>query len=318
VTAPSGRRGGWRRAGRPFLVLALAACAPLAPRPPTLAVERPALAVPFHAQREHACGPAALAMLLGARGVSVDPDALTPQLVVPGREGSFQPELLAAARAAGFIAQPIAPTLEALGAELAAGRPVLVLQNLGLSWLPRWHYAVAIGYDARHDELILHSGTDAARTASRRRFDSTWARGGRWGFVLLAPGELPTGADAAAHARAIAAFEARAADPAAARRAWQAARARWPERWELALGLGGRLAADGATAAAIDELQAAVALDPGQAVAWNNLASALMDAGRWDEALAAAERAAALAPLPAVQATLREAGCRRAPGCSGE
>ena len=31
--------------------------------------------------------------------------------------------------------------------EIAAGNPVLVLQNAGWSWLPVWHYAVVIGYD---------------------------------------------------------------------------------------------------------------------------------------------------------------------------
>ena len=54
--------------------------------------------VPFHAQREYQCGPAALAMLLGQSGVSLTPDALVPEVYLPGRAGSLQPELIAAVR----------------------------------------------------------------------------------------------------------------------------------------------------------------------------------------------------------------------------
>jgi hypothetical protein len=32
--------------------------------------------------------------------------------------------------------------------EVAAGNPVLVLQNLSFAWAPVWHYAVVMGYDA--------------------------------------------------------------------------------------------------------------------------------------------------------------------------
>jgi len=317
MSCAAGRCGTLGRAGLLLAVMAAAACAPLPPRPPTLSADLAVGAVPFHPQREHECGPAALAMLLGARGVAVAPAALVPLLIVPERAGTLQPELLAQARRRGFIAQAIAPDLAALGAELAAGRPVLVLKNDGLAWYPVWHYAVVIGYDASRDALLLHSGVSARLAQPRRSFESTWARSGRWGFVLLAPGELPVGTDAPAHARALAAFDASGGTPAQARVAWQAARRQWPTRWEFAFGLGNRLAADGETAAAIEALATATTLDPAQAAAWNNLANAYLDAGRWDEALAAAQAAAARSSAPEVIATLREARCRREP-CAAE
>lgn len=298
-------------------LLLLAACAPLAPRPPELSDRSPVelVATPFFPQREHECGPAALAMLLGAAGREVAPAALTPLLIVPDRVGSLQPELLAQARRQGFIALPIEPRLEALVAELDAGRPVLVLQNNGLSWYTLWHYAVAVGYDPHDDALILRSGVTERLGIPRRNFEATWARSGRWGFVLLRPGQLPAAGDGGSYATAVAAFESTQGSPAEARRAWSAGVSRWPTRWELAFGLGNRRYADGALAEATAAFEDAVRLAPGRAAPWNNLAVTYMDAGRWDDALQAAGRAAALDRSPDVIATLNEARCRRVPGC---
>src|SRR5687767_12923769 len=61
------------------------------------------LDVPFHPQTDHDCGPAALATVLGASGVAITPEALIPQVYLPGRKGSLQLELVGASRRAGRI-----------------------------------------------------------------------------------------------------------------------------------------------------------------------------------------------------------------------
>jgi hypothetical protein len=131
-------------------------------------------ATPFIAQERYQCGPAALAMSLRAAGFVVDADALVPQVYLPKREGSLQVEMLAAGRRNGALSVTIAPRIDALVAELAAGNPVLVLQNLSLPMAPKWHYAVAIGYDVERRDIILRSGTTERlvmprRAACRRR-----------------------------------------------------------------------------------------------------------------------------------------------------
>ena len=75
--------------------------------------------------------------------------------------------------------------------ELAAGNPVLVLQNLGLPIAPKWHYAVAIGYDVERRDIILRSGTTERLVMPLSTFEHTWARSGYWGMVTLSPGRLP-------------------------------------------------------------------------------------------------------------------------------
>src|ERR1039457_6234605 len=120
--------------------------------------------VPFFAQEEYQCGPAALAMALNAAGVAVTPDALTDEVYLPGRKGSLQVEMLASARRHGLLAYELAPELRDVLAEVAAGNVVIVLQNQGLcSFYPYWHYAVVIGYDLEKNQILLHSGARARR-----------------------------------------------------------------------------------------------------------------------------------------------------------
>jgi len=60
-------------------------------------------AVPFFPQIDYYCGPSSLAMVLQAAGVDVKPEALVDQVFLPGRKGSLQVEMLAAARRHGLI-----------------------------------------------------------------------------------------------------------------------------------------------------------------------------------------------------------------------
>ena len=126
------------------------------------------VATPFFAQTDHLCGPAALATALGAAGITASPAALSEAVFLPAREGSLQAEMLAGARRHGAVATRIPGTLEGLLREVAAGHVVVLLQNLGLSFAPRWHYAVVVGYDLDASEVLLRSGT-TQRAAMRLR-----------------------------------------------------------------------------------------------------------------------------------------------------
>ena len=72
-------------------------------------------------------------------------------------------------------------------AEVAAGNPVLVLQNLAFDFYPQWHFAVVVGYDRRERTLILRSGTTRRLVDDFASFDQSWARGGRWAVLALPP-----------------------------------------------------------------------------------------------------------------------------------
>ncbi|PTT76814.1 hypothetical protein DBR42_26360, partial [Pelomonas sp. HMWF004] len=186
--------------------------------------------------RDH-CGPASLAMVLNDIGIAAEPERLADAVFLPSRAGSLQLEMIGGARRQGAVATRLPGELEALLREVAAGHPVVVLQNLGLDWLPRWHYAVVVGYDLPRRELVLRSGTTARELIPLRTFEFTWARGGHWALAVLPPQTLPATAREADALDAALGFE-RAAPPARAAMAYQALLARWPNNLLAGVGLG--------------------------------------------------------------------------------
>ncbi len=263
-------------------------------------------ATPFFPQERYQCGPAALATVLAASGVAVTADGLVAQVYVPGRHGSLRPEITAATRRHGRVPFVIEPEEEALLAELDAGRPVLVLQNLGVTLLPRWHYAVVVGVDPAREAFVLRSGTERRRITPRGTFLRTWERGGNWGMVALADGELPVRATAADVVGALADVEATGATGLAAA-GYRAVLARWPGEATAMIGLGNIALADGDLAGAEENYRRALAVTPDSLAALNNLAETLGRSGRTAEALALIEHALAVAgPEHALAPVLRE------------
>jgi len=249
-------------------------------------------ATPFFAQEDYQCGPAALAMALTHAGRPATPEALVPQVYLPARKGSLQAEMLASARRHQVVAYPLAPRLADLLREIAAGNPVVVLQNLALDWAPQWHYAVAVGYDLDAQEIVLRSGVTPRLAMALDTFERTWARSGRWAMLALPPERAPVTASESSYLEAAAALERVA--PAAALRAYQTALGRWPRSVAAQIGVGNASYAMRDLAGAAAAYQRATQQHPEAADAWNNLAQALHELGSRDAALAAAQRAVAL------------------------
>jgi len=249
---------------------------------------------PFFPQTAHHCGPAALATTLVAAGFETAPETLAPQVYLPARKGSLPLDMLGGARRAGAVAALIAPDLDTLLATVRDGHPVIVLQNLGLSWYPVWHYAVVIGHDLDRRELLMRSGVERRDAISLRTFDLTWARSGRWAMVVIQPGTPPpSGVPRDAYAEATLALE-RLRLTREAQAAYAAGIVRWPDDLQLAIGAGNTAYSLGDLAAAESALRRAIAHHPAADAALNNLAHVLMERGALDEAEATALRAVAV------------------------
>jgi tetratricopeptide (TPR) repeat protein len=293
------------RAGLPVLAAATLLLSACATRPPLLPAVLPPGApglelgdTPFHPQDAYQCGPAALATVLQAAGVDMGPAALVDQVYVPDMQGSLQVEMLAATRRAGRIPYLIEPQPRALFAELAAGRPVLVLQNLGLRLLPVWHYAVVIGADSASDTVILRSGTERRRLSPVRFFLRSWELADNWAMVVLRPGDLPVDAERRRYLQATALAEPYLAPPARAE-AYRAALRLWPEDATAQFGLAFAHQAAGDMAAAERAYLELIGSAPRHAAAYNNLAGVLAARGCYAAARRAAGRAAEIAAVDA-------------------
>jgi tetratricopeptide (TPR) repeat protein len=246
--------------------------------------------VPFHSQVTDQCGPAALAALLNDAGVPVGPEILKTRVYIPERQGSLQLELMAATRHFGRIPYEIDPNLSALVAELEAGRPVLILQNLGVSVAPVWHYAVVVGYLANEQQFVLRSGDKERLLLKAKSFTRSWKRGNFWAIVALEPGELPARAVAERYLRAVAAIES-TGDAENAILAYQAATERWPESRLAWLGLGNASYAQGELLKAEIAYRKVLGIMPADAIALNNLSQVYLELGCRDDALATIDSA---------------------------
>ncbi|EOQ78897.1 hypothetical protein K652_20092 [Pseudomonas aeruginosa VRFPA02] len=300
-------------------------------QPPRLPPESAALParvelreVPFFPQEAYQCGPAALATMLGQRGLALTPGQLKDEVFIPGREGSLQLEMVAAARRHGMLVYPLQGGLESVLEEVAAGNPVLVLQNQAFSWWPRWHFAVVVGFDRERRELVLRSGITRRWVTDFTSFESTWKRSGRWAVLTLPGDRLPATAAAVPWLKAASDSE-ETGHPKVARRAYEEAVRRWPEDAFAWFALGNSRYAAGDSAAAEQAMLTSVERRVDFAAGWFNLSQLLAERGCAAPARQAQACARALQPgearfaaaLPQLAAGRRTRGSvRRAAGLS--
>lgn len=261
----------------------------------------------FNPQEAYQCGPAALATVLDSADVEISPESLVNKIYIPGREGSLQIEIVAATRASDRLPYILDPQLDSVIAEIDAGRPVLILQNLGVKWLPRWHYAVVVGYDKQKQELVLRSGITERKRYSFTLFDRTWRRSGRWAMIVVKPTEIPTTADEDKFLRTILPFE-QSQRWNIAVQAYSTAADKWPGSLGAHMGSGNSYYSLKNYSKAILYYRKAVAIDPEHAPAHNNIANALLDVGKTKEAEEHARTAVTLGGphLPAFKETLKK------------
>jgi len=147
--------------------------------------------IPFVPNDDLYCGPAALSMVLRHLGREAPFDEIAPKLFLPGRQGTLQLDMLSLARTYGVTPYIIDPTITALVEEVSRGRPVVVLENFGFKWRPVWHYSTVTGYDLTEKTVVRKSGIRERSVTPIIVFEHLWKAEGYWGFVLLAPGDVP-------------------------------------------------------------------------------------------------------------------------------
>jgi tetratricopeptide (TPR) repeat protein len=183
----------------------------------------------------------------------------------------------------------VAPRLEDVLREVAAGTPVVVLHGYGVWPLRYWHYSVVIGYDRAESHVILRSGTRERMTMPFAVLEYTWKESARWAMLATRAGRMPVTADES-YVEAIHAM-ARVAEPRASVSAYREFLKRSPANLSASIGLANALHASGELKAAEASLRAALKDHPDSPVVLNNLAQALSDQGRHREALDLVERA---------------------------
>ncbi|WP_375192924.1 PA2778 family cysteine peptidase [Marinobacter sp.] len=285
-----------------IVVSLLAGCASAPKWPSSQAPGQPSLPdrvmladVPFYPQERYQCGPASLAMMLNSQGLETQPEVLKELVYIPGREGTLQVEMVAGARAHGMLVYPLDGTLESLLREVAAGNPVLVMQNLRFDWWPQWHFAVVIGYDARERDLILHTDTREQQAVDLEVFSNTWGRADRWAVTILPPEQVPATATPLRFLQSAHDLETTGRTTAAGI-AYRTAEATWPNQPAVPMARGNLAWQLGQREEAIGHFLRTTRQFPEFPEGWNNLAYALEARQCKAAASQAARCAAKLAP----------------------
>ena len=276
----------------------LAGCAQLVPQTIGLRADWPAnvpravelASVPFFPQTQFECGPASLATIMNAAGAGLTVTQLEQEVYLPVRQGSLQVEMLVAPRRHGLVGWQLPRRYSALLEEVASGRPVLVLQNLGLWPIDQWHYAVVVGFDYERGELYLRSGATERLALPFTIFEVTWRRSGYWAMVASQPGSIPVSATEATYRPALLAFG-RAAAPAQTQAAWGAFLARWPGNSVASIALSNLHYQAHEFKEAETVLRQSHQSNPESVEVLNNLSQVLSELGRNEEALQLINRA---------------------------
>lgn len=288
-----------RLAGVVLALAGLSGCALMAPQtsalgdawPDGLPARVELAEVPFFPQQDYQCGPAALATTLAAFERPVTPELLVPQVYLPARKGSLQVEMLAAPRRYDMVSYQLAPSYADLLREVAAGTPVIVLQDYGVWPVPIWHYAVVVGYDYPLGELVLRSGEKRRLVMPLSVLEYTWKNSGYWAMVSLPPDIIPATATEAGYLAAVVAMG-RVGSAQAVTTAFATFLGRWPDNLTAQIGLANGYHALGDFKRAEEVLRQAARVHPQSPAVINNLAQTVSDQGRDDEALLLIEAAA--------------------------
>jgi len=227
------------------------------------------LGVPFVAQTEAHCGPATLTMAMQWAGKKINLEKVSPQVFTPGMKGSLQADMIGASRRNGLMAVPISG-MNSLMTEIANNHPVVVFENLAVSWLPQWHYAIVFGYDLDKPHVLMHSGPEENKQWDLRKFERSWMLGDYWGLVILPPGQIAISADELANMTAAAALE-QAGFTKEAELSYLKIEQHWPNSLSALIGLGNIAYTNNKFQEAVDFLKKAIKYHPESLVAKKNL-----------------------------------------------
>lgn len=244
--------------------------------------------VPVIKQDDYHCGPATLAMVMQYHGGKQRPEEMAHGLFHKKLKGSFFPEMKSRARAEGMMVLEI-NDLKKVFEEVRAGNPVIVLQNNGIKFFPRWHFAVLTGMDFDGPDVYLNDGNKKVNVDDMRLFERSFILGGRRALVILPAGKLGATSSEIDHVEAALMLESLGKIQEASR-SYLSILERWPLSQVATIGASNTLYALGAKKEAMQILKRASDKLSSKTI-WHNLASIQDELGLKKEAAKSAMKA---------------------------
>lgn len=142
--------------------------------------------VPFHAQEDHQCGPAALAMVLNHHGDMATPEDIAQAIFRKDLRGTVSLDLALYPRGRGFATRFFRGTAAEIVTAVDTGKPLVVMVDEGLGGIHVFHYMVVVGYEP--EGVLVNSGRRRGQRIPWREFLSGWSGAESW-TLLVEPKE---------------------------------------------------------------------------------------------------------------------------------
>jgi ABC-type bacteriocin/lantibiotic exporter with double-glycine peptidase domain len=138
--------------------------------------------VPFVMQDSQYCGPASLSSVLSHYGDPLDQKTIGKAVYSPKLQGALITDLENFARGRGFQAKIGRGSRDQIQKFLLAGKPVIVLVDLGFWVISKPHYLVVYGYNEQG--FLAHNGFEADQLYLFETFEGIWEKAGKSFLVV--------------------------------------------------------------------------------------------------------------------------------------
>ena len=133
---------------------------------------------PFYPQRTEQCGPASLAAVLNHLGDPVTPEEAARAVYRPEAHGTLNLDLVLYARSRGYRSEWKNGEPGDLIRAVDRERLSIVMLDLGMAGVHKFHFAVVVGYGP--DGILLNTGRTPEQLAPWPVFLDQWSGAGNW------------------------------------------------------------------------------------------------------------------------------------------
>jgi tetratricopeptide (TPR) repeat protein len=128
--------------------------------------------VPFFRQKQHECGPAALACVYNFLGLQQDVEEISKRIYSRKQKGSLNLQLLIDAREQGLTATMYSGSFERIREAVDDGTPLTLMISEGGDSL---HYIVVVGYEGDGlSTIVVHDGYRPHKRYAREELETKW------------------------------------------------------------------------------------------------------------------------------------------------
>jgi ABC-type bacteriocin/lantibiotic exporter with double-glycine peptidase domain len=140
------------------------------------------LDVPFFAQADRQCGPAALAGVMRFWGLDASPESVSAEVFSAEAGGTLDIDLLLFARRHGMAGSITRGSFEDITRNIDAGRPVILFVDYGIWLYHKGHFLTVIGYGP--GTVIAHTGIESGRAIPVAELARSWSKTDNWTLVV--------------------------------------------------------------------------------------------------------------------------------------